>query len=314
MKSDFDNIIKSAISEEMSGLPETDDIFNRIREELSIETCSKNKGRRHYIGYSFRKYAVFAVCLFIVSITITFNFSSQARALASQAISSVKNIFDIEVKDNKFQVVEKPSNEAYFTYSTGKVTQLNDTELSDKLGYEVKFPQLLGDGFRLDQKNLGVGVSKPLNLEQSKQIQNDMENAIEDDNALEQLKPYNVSRYAVGLYSKSDGSTIFINVSIGYGLADIESNLAKYGVVQGQKIQKVKVGKFSGYWIESSIPVYSVNSAGEQDMTVRPDMVESSSLKWEKNGIFYSLCKIKEDFKLTFDEALKIAEDFMMVN
>lgn len=313
MKNDFDNIIKGAILDEVSGLSVTEDIFRTIKNKINTEKGNK-KGYRLYIGFSFRKYVLFAVCLFVICTAATFTFSSQARAVVSQTISSIKNIFDVEIIDNRYQIIEKPANEAYFTHAISKVAQLNDKELRDKLGYEVKFPRTLGDSFRIENKALGVVILKPLNLEQSKQLSIDMDNAIEDDNALEQLKPYNALRYTSGLYTKTDGSSVFIVISKEPGLAKIESFLSKYGVVQGQKIQKIKVGKLDGFWIIKPIPIYPTNNVGKEDMTVRPDMVETFVLDWQKNDIFYSLGTYNKGFVLTQKEALKMAEDFMKVN
>ncbi len=310
MKNNIDSIVKDALQDEVKEILNTDNIFNRIEATIMKESGKRSNDYKHYSsGFSFKKNFSLAACLLLVLCTLTFVTSNQARALAYRAISAVKTIFVVEGDDGNLQIVEKPSDETSFAPSISAVTEKSDEEISAKVGYDVRFPETLNDSFKLVNKNIGVSLLKVVDYETGQNLQNDLLSAIDDDNALNQLKQYGGAiRNCSGTYSKPDQSTIFVNILKAKKLSEFKNN-------NTDEIQEVKVGEMDGLWKKSSYPEYpyiTEDGVGKEDMTTKPIIKESYTLYWEKDGTLYTITTL--DYKLTLDEAVKIAAEFMEYN
>lgn len=319
MDNDLDYIVKNILSDEVKELSNTEDIFHRIEEEIKTEVYKRSKDYKHYslgLGFCYKKYISIAAFLLIVCTTLMFASSYKVRAFTTKAFSSIRTIFTVEIVDDKMQIVEKPTNEAYFFRSVSSSTQKSDKEISKKVGFTVRFPESIGDSFRLESKSLGVAFRKKVDYDTGSALEKDMHNAIEDDNVLKQLKPYDAVREASGMYIRRDQSTIAINVSKALKLSKFESQLKEHGNLQDYEIQKVKVGDLDGYWVKQPCPFHPLilkNGIWEADMSAQPEIKVIYTFFWGKSDITYTLITIK-DFKLTLEESIKIAEDFMKVN
>lgn len=317
MDNKIDCIVKDALIDETKALLSTEDIFHRIEEKIKMEEDRKFKDYKHYsLGFGFKKHILIAACLLVVCTTLMFTSSNQVIAFASQTISTIKTIFTLEKVGNELQVVEKPINEAKFFHSVGRITEKSDEELSEKLGFNVRFPEFLGDSFKLRTKSLSVALRKLEDYETFTKLQNVMFNAIEDDNVLTQLKPYNPAMDVSGTYDMPDKSTIFIHISQSWRLSEIESQLKASEDLQGFEKQKVKVGNLDGHWIKALFPDYPLkmeNGIGKSDMSVQPEVKERNTLIWEKSSTLYVLNTFI-DPELTLEESIKIAEEFMKAN
>lgn len=311
MKNNIEDFVKKALLDEVNEISDTEDIFPKIKEEINTESIKRNKDYKKYTSsHGFKKYFSLAACLTLIFTTLTFVYSAEARALASQAISSIRSIFVVEEVDDNFQIVEKSSNGALIWANVSRDIELTDEELEKKLGFSVRFPETLFGSFNLEYKTMGVQLGKAVDYESSQKLESDMFNAIEDDYALDKLKPYDPSRKVFGAYKKSDQSTIFINISRNQTLSG-NKNLPA-----GPGAQMVIIGELDGVWVETSFPKYPYkqeNGVGKEDMSQKPTIKESRYLMWQKSDKLYTL-NVYEEYKLTMEEAVKIAEDFMKYN
>ncbi|OPZ93977.1 MAG: hypothetical protein BWY74_00929 [Firmicutes bacterium ADurb.Bin419] len=310
MKNNVDNLVKDALHDEVKEISNTENIFKRIEANIMNESGKRNNDHKYYSsGFGSKKIISLAACLLLVLCTLTFITSNQARALAYRAISAVKTIFVVENDDGNLQIVEKPSDETSFVPSISTVTDKSDEEISAKVGYNVSFPETLNDSFELVFKNISVSLLKAVDYETGQNLQNDLLNAIEDDNALNQFKQYGGAiRNCSGTYSKPDRSTLFVNILKSKKLSEFKNN-------NTNEIQEVKVGKMNGLWEKSSYPEYpyiTEDGVGKEDMTSEPIIKESYTLYWEKDGTVYTITTM--DYNLTLDEAVKIALEFMEYN
>lgn len=311
MKNNIDNVVKKALLDEVKEISDTEDIFFKIEEEINTESVKRNKVYKHYTSsLRFKKYFSLAACLILIFTTLTFVYSAEARALASQAISSITSIFVVEKVNDNIQIVKKSANEALIGASVSRTTEMTDEELEKKLGFSVRFPTTLLGSFKLEYKSMGVHLRKAVDYELSQKLENDMFNAIEDDYALDKLKPYDAARDVSGKYKKSDQSIIFINIAQNQTLSGIKNLPAEPGA------QMVKIGELDGVWVETSFPEYPYkreNYVTKADMSKKPTIKECSYLTWQKSDKLYTLTTYK-DYKMTLEEAVKIAEDFMKSN
>ncbi len=310
MGNNIDNIVKEALLDEVKEISNMEDIFYRIEGEIKTGSVKGSKDRKHVnAGFGFKRYFSLAACFLLVLTTLVFAFSAQARTLTVQAIASIKTIFVLEKVDNNLQVVEKPADEALTIPSVARVTERNEEEIGIKLGFKVRFPESLCDSYKLERRFLGVELKKQLDYETSLKIEKEMYDAIEDDNALNRLKPYGAARHAFVKYSE-DGGGFFVCLSQTQTMSEVANRF------NPEVSKKVKVGELDGMWIEGTVPVYhaiSRNGGLTADMSVEPFMDRQNFLIWEKAGVVY-IIPAYEGRTFTLKNMIKIAEDFMKYN
>lgn len=305
MENKFDYIVRNALSDEVNEISNTEDIFCRIKDKIMMkEVRESGNSTPRSAGFGFKRFISVAVCLMIV-------FTSLIIA------SFLKTIFISDREGDNQQVVQKPSNEALFTFSVSNVTDKSDEEISSKLGYHVRFPESLGDSYKLFGKAPEVVLKKQLNSETGSKLHNDMLLAIEDDNMFYKLKPYDPAREIFGMYGKSVNETFFINISRTWTFSERINEFKNSKGVDTSDIQKVKIGNIDGYWIKAPYSKYPSKMENGQEKlatSATPVIFESYYLLWEKAGTVYGLDMYGDSIILPLDEAVKIAEEFMKAN
>ncbi|KNY29404.1 DUF4367 domain-containing protein [Pseudobacteroides cellulosolvens] len=310
MKNNIDNIIKDVLNDEVKEVSNAGNIFNKIAEDIEAVSVQSMKDHKQYTQLGFKKYFSLAACLILIFTTLTFISSAQARALAAEAIQSIKTIFGIQVVDNKLKIVEVPVDKAFTGAAVSRNTDKSDGEISKKIGYTVTFPKYLGGFFELENKSMGVQLKSPVDYGTAQKLQKDMFDALEDDNTLNKLMGYGAARNASGAYKKSDKEVLFINTSQTFTLSEFKK------IYDGAQFQKVKVGSIDALWVKTLYPEYPLKSdsnIGQPDLSVKPKISERSFLLWEKSNIVYTLDTFR-GYYMPMDEALKLAEEFMQSN
>jgi hypothetical protein len=331
MGKDLDSIIKDALADETGKLSDSEEGFDKIKEEIK-----NGKGGKKYkyalLSFGMRKSVSVFACFLAVSATLLFSTSSQARGLASQAIESITTLFVMEKKGDDLQIVQKPSNEVMLTSGVSSTTFKSDEALGKILGFDVHFPGTLDASsdspYQLNYKCLGVVLGKQLDYDVLQGLEAEMLRAVTDDEAFGRLSPYKPFRDVTGAYKKADGSTFFINLSDirhSPGIAggswpesnDMESGGPESSESEsggaGAGRQKVRIGGCKGYWETMPVPVYPTvieNNVGKSDMTAKPVIKEVHTLMWENPQTVFIL-NTDRNLELTLEEALGIAEEFM---
>ena len=313
MGKELDPIIKIALQDEAKEVSGTEDFFHKIRQGLETDP---GRHPRFSAGFGWKRRLSLAASVFVICTALLLTVSPQARVYAGQTLSSIKTIFVLEREGDKLHVVEKPANEAKFIRSVAWVTTLSDEELDKKLGFKVGIPERLADSFTLKYKTLGVTLVKEVDYETGTKLQDEMFKAIEDDNALERLKPYNAVRDILVKYERPDQTALLINVSRAKTLSEVEAQMKEYENTEGFAFQKVKVGDLDGYWVNtpaSQYPATVEKGIGQTDVSAQPEIRKKSALIWEKSGFLYSLTA-SEKTSLSMEECLNLAGEFIKSN
>jgi len=106
-------------------------------------------------------------------------FSSSIRAYAEEAVQKIVKIFAIEENNT---IVERASTDPLFKAGVNGPTHLSDSEIGEKTGYKVTFPQTLNSGYSLKEKCLGLYLEKDISLNLYDELHHSMVKAIFDDN------------------------------------------------------------------------------------------------------------------------------------
>lgn len=306
-KLNFEDRIKQELIIKASEVEISDLMFHsitaRIKNDAGGNGCMiKNKFQNIIV----RKWIAVSLAVTLVIGGVMFTLSPNVRAATQDIINNIKTVFIIDKSQGGHKIIEKTTEDSTFLPSVRKTTTLSDIELANKMGFNINFPKTLYMEYQLFDKAEAIGINKKVNLEVKEQLQSDMLKAIYDETAFSSLSQYDPFRFIFSTYNK-EGSTIFITICSSEGPAPVEYENA------GTVIE-TSVGETKANWIEVAFPDYKYiinNGVIESDLYTKPNGVSTSHiLTWDYNGVRYVIGTVNQ-FELTMEETVKIAESFM---
>ncbi len=304
---DIDKVIEDSLTMRLNNYDPSDEVFARVIDNLS-NTEKKVHSRSSKICFNRNKplkLIVNFMCGLIIFCSLSVIIFPEARVFATNTINTIKTIFVIN--DNG-EIIEKGQDVPLLNDGFGMPTDLNDSDLEQKVGFKVIFPSTLPDGFSLLGKNIGLFLGKDISYETNERISSICKKAILNDSELEKLKEYNPSRYAGGKYSSSDGEII---------LCAFKSTDKYYKSIEYLKKSKcnykeIKIGDIEGIWLEQKRPVYP-----NGDMTQKPiEVINTYDMFWvSKDLLYYMSTSDNKDINricLSPEMGIRIAESFML--
>ncbi len=299
---EFDLLIKNSINDQIC--PDNIDVdksYSDLEAKLLNSEGSKIKTYRfNYIN--FKKTVAISMCSLLCVCTVLISTSATIRAVALNALDTVKMIFVQD--DNTGEIVQKPASEVYLNYNIGANTNLDDSEISKKVGYKISYPKQVGDAI-LSYKSLVVRCKNvPYNLD-TKTYQM-MLKAVENNDVLSKLSEYKPVRFTLGTYVK-DNSSVAIATSPAKNL--------KFDPDKNTTVEEVNIGDIKGMWIKSTEPLYplkrDIHDMTSYDLTSKPTLEKSFKLSWELNGINYEFFTHPTEEPLSKEKSIEFAKDFM---
>ncbi len=291
---ELDVILRNTLKENVNTSHE--DIKKNYIKFKKILNSKKKRAYMSALGYANLGRAAIGVCSIICAITILISSSSTVRASALNALNSIKTIFVVEGTGNDIKVVEKSSNENYFRISEGYNTSKSDAELGKIIGYEVQYPKTLA-GFDLECRALHASLWKKLAYDSIPGIRQQLNKAINNQEAFSKLDGYSPFRFVSGSYKKGDKS-IYI-----YAFPEQFSTPPDC-----KKTEEINIGDVKGFWCETIYADYP-QKGGEENMSVKPDIEDTFLLYWVNNNIYYTLSSLVGD-DLSKEDAVSLASKF----
>ncbi|EPR14444.1 hypothetical protein [Ruminiclostridium papyrosolvens] len=242
------------------------------------------------------------MCSLLCVGAILISSSSTIRAAALNALDNVKMIFVQD--DDTGEIVQKPANEAYLRYNIGGNTNLDDTEISKKVGYKISYPKQVGDA-TFGYKTLAVSFKNvPYDLDTK--IYQLMLKSVENDDALCKLSEYTPLRNTLGAYVKVNTDVV---------IATALAKNIKYHFDKNTTVEHVTIGDIKGMWVKSTAPLYplksDIHNLTSYDMTSKPSLEKFWNLIWQVNGINYQFYTHITEEPLSKEKAIEFAKDFM---
>ncbi len=299
----FDLLIKNSINDQVC--PDNIDVdknFSDFEAKFLGSNCKKIKPYR-FNYMNFKRTAVISMCSLLCLGTILISSSSTIRAVALNALDSVKMIF-VQDEDSG-EIVQKPANEVVIrNYNVGEGTTLDDTEISKKVGYKISYPKQVGDA-TFGYKMLAVNFKNvPYDLDP--RIHQLMYKAVENDDALSKLSEYMPLRNTLGSYVK-DNTNVVIATTLAKNL--------KYHFDKDTIVEDVTIGNIKGMWVKGTTPLYplkdDIHNSTSSDMTSKPTLEKFWCLIWEVNGINYQFYTHVTEEPLSKEKSIEFAKDFM---
>lgn len=252
-----------------------------------------------------KRWIAISLCGILIFSGMLLAFSVEARAIALDAVNTIKTIFVLEKLEGKYEIVEKSSTDEILTPILSRGSQLSDAELTAKMGFTIRFPETLYGEYRYINKAEAVGVSKPVNADVRKQIEWDMIKATYDADVFNNLTDYEPYRNVFATYMSKKGNILFISIeSSEVPLKDEATSITV----------ETKVGGVNAAWVEEAYPNYKSiyeNGIGKSDLYTKPEGISKIHyLTWTVNGVRYQL-STNTEWELTMEESVKIAESFM---
>ena len=299
---DFEERIRSDLKTKGNEISPSDELYSKIIDDFLYIKGGKFRMLKNRLLYiNKRKLIVATLC---IAIAISFGTSSNLRAVATETVNKIKTIFIVEGTDESYKVSEVPADTALFSTSHTKTTNLNDDELSKKVGFNVSFPKLLCNDFNLNSKYELVMLNK-ISYENMPKVQNTILRAIDDVEVFKSLAEYNPYRSVYAEYIKDD-----VNISI---FASPNANDFKSQIIS-LKYTKVDLNGLEGYWLGLPVATYPTARLGEQfqnDMSQKPTEIKTvHGLFWLSNEAYYSMV-FTPDKALSVDQAVAIAKSFI---
>lgn len=301
-KQDFEERIRSDLKIKGNEISPSDELYSKIIDDFLYNKGGKFKMfKNKFIYINKKRLLVATLC---IAIAISFETSSNLRAFATETVNKIKTIFIVEGTDKNYKVSEQPADKPIFSTGHSKITNLNDDELSKKVGFKISFPKFLCNGFNLISKYEFVMLNK-LSYENIPKVRNNISKAIDDVEVFKSLAEYNPSRAVSADYIKDDVDiSIFATPNINEFKSQISS--AKY--------TKVNLNGLEGYWLGLPVPTYPTIKQGEQfenDMSQNPNEIKiAHTLLWLSNGVCYQMV-FSPDKELSMDQTVAIAKSFI---
>ncbi len=306
-KTNFDKYIKYSLELRAEEADLSEELLHGLmRRVKNYEGDRKAMTRFGIKDIIIKKCVIAVMCGLLVIGGVTFTFSEDVRAATMNVLDKIKTVFVMDILNGEQKVVEMPANECYVWPMVGSLTELSDEELTQKMGFNVAFPDKLLETYRLVNKTDCVAFNSSVSYEVSEQLTLDFFKAVEDEEAMSRLSQYNLSREVLGDYEY-----IYNSFSI---------HIQKYSVPlptasDVSELTKTKVGDVDAIWIKNVITIYrsatDENGITKSDMTSKPVSIgDSYSLRWISDGIEYGIISYSPS-QLTMEETIRIAEEFM---
>lgn len=304
-KQDFEEILLNDLKIKGNEISPSDELYSKIMDDYMYIKGGKFKMfKNRFIYMNKKRLLVATLCIAIV---ISFGTSSNLRAFATETIDKIKTIFIVEGTNENYKVSEQPTDKPIFSTLESKITNLNDNDLSKKVGFNVSIPKLLCNNFKLISKYEFVKLNKISyeDFPKAQTIQNDILNAIDDVEVFKSLAEYTPSRGVYAQYIKDD---VDINIFASPNVNDFKSQISS------AKYTKVDLNGLEGYWIGTPIPIYPSTKQGEQfqpDMSQKPIEIKTAhEFSWLSSGVYYSM-GFSENKELSMQQAIDVAKSFM---
>ncbi len=283
----FEDIVKASLLNKAEKISPPDNMFENIKYEIQLNRSEKKfmlKEKFLPLNLNFKKSIIATFCsAFIISGSIL-AFSPSIRASA-------------------LQIIDKHANGYIGMKSYDKAPSKN--ELKKDLGYEVKMPASLPEGYKL----IDSGISGHI------------------DGSAPPEKQYD-KKEAGATYSKNKGRKNSVSLDVCKAGVKVDSPIFKNAKI-------VNIGNTTAYWAEYTIHILPVDvfdkmSQQQQDKIdeackngkevlisvssnngtkLSEEFKPSHSLKWTQGNVNYRLTD--ENNKLTFDQMSKMAESIM---
>ena len=293
---ELDVLLKDILEEDVNT---SDRDINNNFLKLKKILVKSNKKRDFWFSFScidFKRVVAIAVCSILCAITILISSSSTVRASALNALNGIKTIFVVEGSGNDVKIVQKPADEDYFTISEGYNTAKSDAELGEIIGYKVMYPETLA-GFDLECRALHAALWKKLSYDSIPKIRQQLNKAIVNQQEFSKLAGYSPFRFVSGSYKKGNKS-IYI-----YAFPEQFSTPPDC-----KKAEEIIIGDIKGFWCETIYADYP-EKAGEANMSVKPDIEDTSLLYWVNNNVYYTLTSLAGD-DFSKEDAVRLASKF----
>lgn len=304
---DIDSVIKDSLTMRLDSFELREEVFTRVQANLS-NPKKRNEYRSFKIHYnrtnSFKSVVSF-MCGLVILCSLSLVIFPEARVFASNTINTIKTIFVLDGA----KIVEVGQDFPLLNngYNNGISLNLNDSEIEEKVGYQVVIPSSLSDEFYLFSKQIVLHLGKSVSYETNERIQPICEKATVDDIELEKLKEYNPSRSLVGFYSNQDGEICLMVMKS----PDKYKEFVDYLKKSNNNYEEIKIGDSEGFWAELKKPVYP-----DGDMTQKPSEIISSYIVcWVYNDLLYymgtDVDMSTNRLNLSPEMGIRIAESFM---
>lgn len=221
---------------------------------------------------------IFTICIILTSLVFTL---TPMKSFAAENIE--KLMYWVANRDRNgsiTELVQKPAEEV----DSGKAniisdsTYLTDEEISNMIGYKVKFPNQITNG------NTHILIRRALAENQSTGVK----------------IPWATYRNA------TIGSRVNIEITKeGWNYKDL-------GTSPGFKTYQKNNLTFYLHEFESILyPLKTEGGMWSNDKTIKPEIIYTSNVEWEIDGVYYHLTQHDRDnYVLSNDEMIALAEDF----
>jgi hypothetical protein len=299
---DFEERIRSDLKTKGNEISPSDESYSKIIDDfLYIKGSKFRMFKNRFLYINKKRLLVATLC---IAIAISFGTSSNLRAFATETVNKIKTIFIVEGTDENYKVSEQPADKPIFSTGNSKITNLNDDELSKKVGFKISFPKLLCNDFNLISKSEMIVLNK-LSYENIPKVRNNIFKAIDDVEAFKNLAEYNPSRAVCAEYIKDD-----VNISI-FATPNINEFKSQ---ISSAKYTKVDINGLEGYWLGLPLATYPSTKLGEplqNDMSQKPTEIKTAhTLFWFSNGVCYQMV-FSPDKELSMDQTIAIAKSFI---
>lgn len=296
----YDDRIRKALMGKASTIHATDQILETVLSRL--DNPREKHTQLHLFTSMKKRVAAAMICVFVTAALLV-SISPETRAMAAKAIDSIRSVFQVEMVDGEYKVVEKSAEDKAWIVGRSKITQLQDEEISNLIGISVNHPGKLYD-YDLVFKSIGVTLYELFDYKTSFSVHwsKELYAAIEDDSMLKAMERYRPCRQVFACYG---------NKETGESSLFIRSQKFMQPPRPETIVSRPDVGSSKGYWLELHGPEYHRTDNGAADVTKRPEKIRTIHvLTWVENGIDYMLGSTYEH-SLTLQESVKIAESFM---
>jgi hypothetical protein len=304
----LEELVTQDLQRKASEVQPSDEMLSRMMGRIKADGGGNSSRIKYRIpSFHIRRWIVVTVCSAFILMGIMFTLSEDVRAATLEAIDTLKSIFVIDRSENgEYAIVEKAADDFLTSFSVCNTTYLSDEELTRKMGFHVYFPEKLNDEFKLMERVEGVGIREQVSLEVIEQMETTQLKAINDAAVFDSLAEYNPFRDVFAIYEGEKGTMLFIGMEKEVFPPIFDKNSISFETTIGGK---------SALWIETVRPDYksiSSNGIGKADLYTKPDkMLKDYYLVWNSDGIKYEL-STSDDLVLTMEEAVELAETFMV--
>jgi hypothetical protein len=303
----LENMIRQDLQQKAGEVEPSDMLLSKIIRRIETdEGGNRNMLRDRISNFSMRRWITISVCVVLVLMGVMFTFSEDVRAATLEAIDTIKTIFVLDRSaTGEYTIVEKTTEDVLFYPGSSRSTDLSDEELTEKIGFQVHFPEKLNDEFYLSNKTEAVGLNKKVSQEVGRKLSRVIFNAIKDETVYDSLAEYKPTRYVSGDYVGKQGTTILISMQSADFTSEPEDN---------SKAIETTVGNCKALWREWAHALYPFtqeNGIGSADMQSKPDKIlKGYILTWNSNGIHYNISFVDAP-ELTMEKVVHFAEQFM---